>query len=92
VWADAAFGDRKDEIYVIDARINEIVKTIIPVKGEASWHPEFTYNGKFVYIVSQTANEVEVYDAFTFEIVKRIKSATPSAVSNVGLRIEEPGL
>lgn len=92
VWADTAFGDHKDEIYVIDARINEIVKTIIPVKGESSWHPEFTYDGKFVYVVSQSANEVEVYDAFTFEIVKRIKSDTPSAISNVGLRTEEPGL
>jgi len=92
VWADTAFGDRKDEIYVIDARINEIVKTIIPVKGESSWHPEFTYDGKFVYVVSQSANEVEVYDAYTFNIVKRITSATPSAISNVGLRIEEPGL
>ncbi len=92
VWADTAFGDRKDEIYVIDARVNEIIKTITPVKGESSWHPEFTYDGKFVYVVSQSANEVEVYDAFTFEIVKRIKSDTPSAISNVGLRIEEPGL
>lgn len=92
VWADTAFGDHKDEIYVIDARINEIVKTIIPVKGESSWHPEFTYNGKFVYVVSQSANEVEVYDAHTFNLVKRIKSDTPSAISNVGLRIEEPGL
>lgn len=92
VWADTAFGDHKDEIYVIDARVNEIVKTIIPVKGESSWHPEFTYDGKFVYVVSQSANEVEVYDAYTFEIVKRIKANTPSAISNVGLRSEEPGL
>ncbi len=92
VWADTAFGDHKDEIYVIDARINDIIKTIIPVEGESSWHPEFTYDGKFVYVVSQSANEVEVYDAFTFEIVKRIKSDTPSAISNIGLRIEEPGL
>lgn len=92
VWADTAFGDHKDEIYVIDARTNEIVRTIIPVKGESSWHPEFTYDGRFVYVVSQSANEIEVYDAHTFELVKRIPSKTPSAVSNVGLRIEEPGL
>ena len=92
VWADTAFGDHKDEIYVIDARINEIVKTIIPVKGESSWHPEFTYDGKFVYVVSQSANEVEVYDAYSFDLVKRIPSNTPSAISNVGLRIEELGL
>jgi DNA-binding beta-propeller fold protein YncE/cytochrome b involved in lipid metabolism len=92
VWADTAFGHHRDEIYVIDARINEIVKTIIPVPGESSWHPEFTFDGKFVYVVSMTANEVEVYDANTFALVKRIKSNTPSAISNVGLRIEEPGL
>lgn len=92
VWADTAFGDHKDEIYVIDGRLNEIVKTIIPVKGESSWHPEFTYDGKFVYVVSPSANEVEIYDAYTFELVKRIPSQMPSAISNVGLRIEEPGL
>lgn len=92
VWADTAFGDHKDEIYVIDGRVNEIVKTVVPVKGESSWHPEFTYDGKFVYIVSPSANEVEVYDAYTFELVKRIPSQMPSAISNVGLRIEEPGL
>jgi DNA-binding beta-propeller fold protein YncE/cytochrome b involved in lipid metabolism/uncharacterized membrane protein len=92
IWADTAFGDNNDEIYVIDARVNKIVKTIRPVPGESSWHPEFTYDGNFVYIVSQTANEVEVYDAHTFEIVKRIEADTPSAVSNVGLRIEELGI
>lgn len=92
VWADAAFGEHNDEIYVIDARINKVIKTLTPVPGEGSWHPEFTYNGKFVYIVSQTGNEVTVYDANTFEVVKRIKANTPSAVSNVGLRIEELGI
>lgn len=92
VWADTAFGDHEDEIYVIDGRVNEIVQTIIPVKGESSWHPEFTYDGKFVYVVSPSANEVEVYDAYTFELVKRIPAQMPSAISNVGLRIEEPGL
>jgi len=92
VWAETAFGEFHDEIYVIDARIDEIVETIRPVEGESSWHPEFTNDGQFVYIVSQTANEVEVYDAWTFELIKRIEADTPSAVSNVGNRIEEKGL
>lgn len=92
VWADTAFGDKKDEIYVIDARLNKITKTLIPVLGKNSWHPEFTYDGKFVYVVSQEGGEVVVYDANTFEVVERIKANTPSAVSNIGLRIEEPGL
>lgn len=92
VWADTAFGDHHDEIYVIDARSNKIVETIKPVPGESSWHPEFTLDGQFVYVVSMTANEIEVYDAHDFSLVKRIEANTPSAVSNVGLRIEEPGL
>ncbi len=92
VWAETAFGDYKDEIYVIDARTDEIVKTIKPVEGESSWHPEFTNDGQQVYVVSQTANEVEVYDAWTFELIKRFEANTPSAVSNVGNRIEEKGL
>lgn len=92
VWADTAFGDHHDEIYVIDARSNEIVETLIPVPKESSWHPEFTLDGRFVYVVSQTGNEITIYDANTFAVVKRIKAETPSAVSNVGLRIEEPGL
>jgi protein NirF len=92
VWADTSFGDHHDEIYVIDAASNTIVKTLKPVEGESSWHPEFTRDGKFVYVVSQTANEITIYDAYTFEVIKRISSDTPSAVSNVGLRIEEIGL
>ncbi len=92
VWAETAFGEYKDEIYVIDARTNKIIKTIVPVKGESSWHPEFTNDGKYVYVVSQSANEVEVYDANTFELIKRFEANTPSAVSNIGNRIEEFGL
>jgi protein NirF len=92
VWAETAFGDHQDEIYVIDARTNTIAKTLIPLPGESSWHPEFTNDGKFVYVVSQSGNEIEVYDANTFDIVKRITSETPSAVSNVGNRIDEKGL
>ncbi len=92
VWTETAFGDFHDEIYVIDGRTDEIVETIRPVEGESSWHPEFTNDGQFVYIVSQTANEVEVYDAWTFELVKTFEANTPSAVSNIGNRIEEKGL
>lgn len=92
VWADTAFGDRADEIYVIDAKTNTIIKTLYPVKGKNSWHPEFTYDGSFVYVVSQEGNMIVVYDAHTFKEVRKIPASTPSAVSNIGLRIEEPGL
>lgn len=92
IWADTAFGEFHDEIYVIDARTNSIAKTLRPVPGESSWHPEFTLDGKFVYVVSQTGNQIVIYDAFDFSVIKTITAETPSAVSNVGLRIEELGL
>lgn len=92
VWAETAFGEHEDEIYVIDARKNEIIQTLTPVPGKNSWHPEFTNNGAYVYVVSQSGNKIVVYDAHTFAVVKEIDAETPSAVSNVGNRIEERGL
>jgi YVTN family beta-propeller protein len=92
VWAETAFGDFHDEIYVIDVRSLEIIETLRPVPGESSWHPEFTYDGSAVYVVSQTGNQVVVYDAETFEEVARIDAKTPSAVFNMGIRSHEAGL
>jgi DNA-binding beta-propeller fold protein YncE len=92
VWAETAFGDFHDEIYVIDVRSLEIVRTLTPLPGESTWHPEFTYDGEFVYVVSQTGNAIVVFDAETFEEVTRIEAATPSAVFNMGIRTHEAGL
>ncbi len=92
VWGETAFGDFHDEIYVIDVRSLEIVETLRPVPGESSWHPEFTYDGQSVYVVSQTGNLIVVYDADTFEEITRIEAKTPSAVFNMGIRTHEAGL
>jgi YVTN family beta-propeller protein len=92
VWAETAFGDFHDEIYVIDVRSLEIVETLIPIPGESTWHPEFTYDGEFVYVVSQTGNAIVVFDANTFDEVARIDAKTPSAVFNMGIRTHEAGL
>jgi len=92
VWAETAFGDFHDEIYVIDVRSLEIIETLTPIPGESTWHPEFTYDGQFVYVVSQTGNAIIVFDANTFEEVARIDAKTPSAVFNMGIRTHEIGL
>jgi YVTN family beta-propeller protein len=92
VWGETAFGDFHDEIYVIDVRSLEIVETLRPVPGESSWHPEFTYDGSAVYVVSQTGNAVVVYDSESFEEIARIEAKTPSAVFNMGIRRHEAGL
>lgn len=92
VWADTAFGDHSDEIYVIDGASLELVETLIPVSGETSIHPEFTRNGEYVYILIWTGNEIHVLDSHTFETVKVIPATTPAGIYQVGLRLEEPGL
>jgi DNA-binding beta-propeller fold protein YncE len=92
VWAETAFGDFHDEIYIIDVTSLEIVHTLRPIPGESSWHPEFTYDGSSVYVVSQTGNAVVVYDSASFEEIARLGAATPSAVFNMGIRSQEAGL
>ncbi len=92
VWADTVAGDKKDEIYVIDATALKVVKTLVPVAGKKSVHPEFTLDGKFVYVAVWEASKVYVYDANTFAVVATIDAITPSGISNVGLRLEELGI
>jgi DNA-binding beta-propeller fold protein YncE len=59
-----------------------------------SLHPEFTFDGKFVYVsVWEQNGSVAVIDAYTLEIVKYITGlTTPTGIFNVGLRAEEYGL
>lgn len=93
VWADAAFGgEHNDEIYVIDGKTLEIVKTLIPMDGKQVIHPEFTRDGKYVYVIVWGGNKVYVYDSLTFEVKATIDATTPSVISNVGVRLREPGL
>ena len=92
VWADTAFGENEDEIYVIDGKSLEVVKTLVPMEGKRSIHPEFTPDGRYVYVAVWLGNKVYVYDSRTFEVVKTIDAITPSGVSSVGLRVEEPGI
>lgn len=92
IWADTAFGDHSDEVYVIDGKKLEIVKTIISMPGKTSIHPEFTRDGKYVYVLVWGGDKIYVYDAYTLEEVTTMDATTPSVISNVGIRLEEPGI
>ena len=93
VWADAPLASKgDDEIYVIDGKSLTVVKTLIPIPGKKAVHPEFTRDGKYVYVGVWGGNKVYVYDSKTFEVVATIDAVTPTGISNVGLRTEEPGL
>ncbi len=90
IWVDTVFGPNNDTIQVIDAETLEVVKTLKP--GLRSLHPEFTYDGKYVYVSVWDEDKVVVYDANTFEVVAEITGVkTPTGIFNVGLRAEEVG-
>lgn len=93
IWADAPLATKgDDEIYVIDGATLTIKKTLVPMPGKKAVHPEFTRDGKHVYVGVWGGDKVYVYDSKTFEVVTTIDSVTPTGISSVGLRIEEPGL
>jgi nitrite reductase (NO-forming)/hydroxylamine reductase len=90
VWADTVFGDPPNRIYVIDKQSFELVGVI--EEGKQTVHPEFTTDGKFVYVADWQGNVVRVYDATTLEKVAEIGGVTtPSGIFNTSRRHETLG-
>ena len=90
VWADTMFGDPPNHIYVFDAATFEVVKVID--EGVQTLHPEFTADGKFVYVADWQGNVVRVYDGQTFEKVAEVGGVTtPTGIFNTSRRRETLG-
>ncbi|HSR29597.1 MAG TPA: cytochrome D1 domain-containing protein, partial [Anaerolineae bacterium] len=90
VWADTLFGDPPNHIYVFDGKTFEVVKVI--EDGVQTLHPEFTNDGKFVYISDWQGNAVRVYDSETFEKVAEVGDLnTPTGIFNTSRRSETLG-
>jgi nitrite reductase (NO-forming)/hydroxylamine reductase len=90
VWADTMFGDPANHIYVIDRQTFEVVKVI--EEGVQPLHPEFTYDGRFVYVADWQGNVVRVYNAETFEKVAEVGDVTtPTGIFNTSRRNETLG-
>ncbi|MFZ5916427.1 MAG: cytochrome D1 domain-containing protein [Chloroflexota bacterium] len=90
VWADTLFGDPANHIYVFDKATFEVVKVI--EDGVQTLHPEFTHDGKFVYVADWQGNAVRVYDAETFEKVAEVGGVTtPTGIFNTSRRSETLG-
>jgi nitrite reductase (NO-forming)/hydroxylamine reductase len=90
VWADTLFGDPPNRIYVIDGESFEVVKVIDD--GIQTLHPEFTNDGRFVYVSDWQGNVVRVYDARTFEKVAEVGDVqTPTGTFNTSRRTETLG-
>jgi nitrite reductase (NO-forming)/hydroxylamine reductase len=90
VWADTLFGDPPNRIYVMDGQSFEVVHVI--EQGVQTLHPEFTDDGRFVYISDWQGNTVRVYNAETFEKITEIDDiTTPTGIFNTSRRNETLG-
>jgi len=83
-WVDVFFGPNKDVIHVIDKRTLEIVKTLRPSPGKTAAHVEFDRTGEHALVsIWEKDGALVVYDAKTFEEVKRIPMNKPVGKYNV---------
>lgn len=91
VWADSVFAEEPNKIIVFEkAPPFKIVEVID--EGLRTLHPEFTTDGKAVYIADWDANVVRVYDAETMEKLAEVEGvSTPTGIFNSHRRDETLG-
>ncbi|MBF0130860.1 MAG: c-type cytochrome [Alphaproteobacteria bacterium] len=83
-WVDAFLSPEKDTVQVIDTRTLEIARTLRPEPGKTAAHVEFTRNGRHALVsIWEMEGALVVYDAATFEEVKRIPMKKPVGKYNV---------
>jgi DNA-binding beta-propeller fold protein YncE len=83
-WVDSSLSPAKDTLQVIDKRTLEIVRTVTPAPGRTAAHVEFTRDGRYALVsVWEDDGALVVYDAATFEEVKRLAMRKPSGKYNV---------
>jgi mono/diheme cytochrome c family protein/WD40 repeat protein len=83
-WVDVFFGPNRDQVHVIDKRTLEIVKTLRPAPGKTAAHVEFDKTGEHALLsIWDMDGAVIVYDAATFDEVKRLPMVKPSGKYNV---------
>jgi mono/diheme cytochrome c family protein/DNA-binding beta-propeller fold protein YncE len=93
IWVDSFLSPAKDSLHVIDTRTLELVRTLRPDPGRTAAHVEFTRDGRYALAsIWEQDGAVVVYDAASFEIVKRIAMRKPSGKYNVHNKIRlSPG-
>ena len=83
-WVDVFFGPDKDVVHIIDKRTLEIVKTLRPDPGKVAAHVEFDRSGQHALLsIWDDDGAIIVYDAQTFEEIKRIPMKKPVGKYNV---------
>ncbi|HEX6137281.1 MAG TPA: cytochrome D1 domain-containing protein [Casimicrobiaceae bacterium] len=83
-WVDAFNSANKDVLQVIDKQSLAVVATLRPAPGRTVAHVEFTRDGRHALAsIWEGDGAIVVYDAATFEEVKRVPMVKPSGKYNV---------
>jgi DNA-binding beta-propeller fold protein YncE/cytochrome c553 len=85
IWADSFLSPKaKDTMQIIDKTSLEIVRTLKPAPGKTTAHVEFDRSGRHALVsVMELDGALIVYDARTFEDIKRLPMAKPVGKYNV---------
>ncbi len=87
-WAGVFFGPNRDLVHIIDKRSLEIIKTLKPVPGKTAAHVEFDRTGAHAILsIWDMDGAIIVYNAKTFEEVKRLKMVKPAGKYNIHNKI-----
>jgi hypothetical protein len=84
-WTDSFLSpEHKDEIQIIDKNSLQVVRTLKPAPGKTTAHVEFDRSGKHALVsVWEMDGALIVFDANTFQEIKRIPMSKPVGKYNV---------
>ncbi|MCC6888721.1 MAG: c-type cytochrome [Hyphomicrobiales bacterium] len=87
-WTDAMLGTAKDTMSIIDKNSLQIVRSLTPAPGKTAAHVEFDRYGRHALVsVWENDGALVVYDAASFQEVRRIPMSRPSGKYNVWNKI-----
>lgn len=87
-WTDSMMSAKKDTLTIIDKRTLEVVRSLTPEPGKTAAHVEFDKYGRHALVsIWEDNGALVIYDATTFEEVKRIPMSRPSGKYNVWNKI-----
>jgi protein NirF len=88
IWVNFAHPDNH-KVQVIDSETHQIIKTLEP--GPAVLHMEFTARGDQLWLSVRDGGEIQVWDPYRLELIKRLPADSPSGIFFTS-RAHETGL
>lgn len=84
-WANSSLSPQpRDEISIIDKQSLKVVRTLKPAPGKMTAHVEFDRSGRHALVsVMEKDGALIVYDATTFQEIKRLPMSKPIGKYNV---------